>query len=135
MHHLVLVQEGAEKLLEAGSIEAANEMVRGGKDHGSSWLVGRIIQKKGSKSDKATTSTTSAATGISEQYIADLTAKIRDQLAQEMDDKVEKKVRENVKLVMSKLVEKNPELNVDIAELGTAEPSTDFSVGADNVTP
>ena len=51
-----------------------------------------------------------------------------------MDENVDKKVRENVKLVIGKLVPKNPELKVDIDELG-AEPSTDFSARDDNVTP
>lgn len=48
--------------------------------------------------------------------MADLTEKIREQLAREMDEKVDK-VRENVKLMITKIAEKNPELKVDIDEL------------------
>ncbi|KAK1359107.1 hypothetical protein POM88_043581 [Heracleum sosnowskyi] len=56
----------------------------------------------------------------------------------EMDEKMEKKVRENVKMMMSKLAEKCPELKVDIEELSVAPPNSvqdgDAS-GADNDTP
>lgn len=48
-----------------------------------------------------------------------------------MEEKVDRKVRDNVKLMMSKIAEKNPELKVDIDEL-TAEPSIDHS--NDNVS-
>ena len=52
-----------------------------------------------------------------------LTKKIRDQIAQEMEEKVDKKVRDNVKLLMSKLAEKIPELKLDIVELTAAVPN------------
>lgn len=81
-------------------------MVRGEKEHNPSWLVGRFIRKKESK-DKSETSTTS---GASNQYMADLTEKIRAELTQEMDDKVDRKVRE----MMKKLADKNPTLKFDI---------------------
>ncbi|KAL6509887.1 hypothetical protein OROGR_022375 [Orobanche gracilis] len=61
--------DDVKTILEAGgSIEAANKVVRGEKEHNPSWLVGRLIRKKQSK-EKSATSTTS---GASNQYIADL---------------------------------------------------------------
>ncbi|KAL6555066.1 hypothetical protein OROGR_006324 [Orobanche gracilis] len=110
--------DDVKTILEAGgSIEAANKVVRGEKEHSPSWLVGRLIRKKQSK-EKSATSTTS---GASNQYIADLTEKIRAELTQEMDDKVDRKVRE----MMKKLADKNPALKFDI-------DATDISSGNDN---
>lgn len=106
-------------------MEAANKLVYGGKEHSRSYLVGRLIRKKEAKGKLATRAATEkiSTSTISDQHLASLTEKIRDQIAHEMDEKVEKKVRENVKMVMSKLAEKCPKLlKVDIDELSTMDP-------------
>ena len=87
-------------------MEAANKIVRSDKNHSSSWLLGRFIRKKEPKEKPTTTC------GTSDQYMADLTAKIRAELAQEMEEKVDKKVQ----AVMTKLAEKNPGFNFNIDE-------------------
>ena len=55
--------------------------------------------------------------------MASLTEQIRDQIAKEMEEQVQKKVEDNVKLMMSKLAEKNPGLNLDIELTSAAEPT------------
>ncbi|KAL6575903.1 hypothetical protein OROHE_000374 [Orobanche hederae] len=48
-------------------------------------------------------------------HFAFLGTTLREQLAHDMDEKVDKKVRENAKLMMTKIAEWNPELKVDIS--------------------
>lgn len=121
------MQSSVSKILEERGVEEANKIVHGGKKHSSSYLIGRLSKKRCSKEKTGP----SPVCNSSDQFLVDLTAKIREQLSRETEEKVDRKVRDNVKLMMSKIAEKNPELKVDIDEL-TAEPSIDHS--NDNVS-
>ncbi|XP_074338332.1 uncharacterized protein LOC141676560 [Apium graveolens] len=112
--------EDVKKNLKDGNIDAANELVRAGKELSRSYLVGRLIRKKESKGN--------SPTRASDQYLANLTEKIRDELEQEMEEKMDRNVREfrdNIKVMMSKLAEKNPELQIDIEELSKLQPPSE----------
>ncbi|KAL6558847.1 hypothetical protein OROMI_019197 [Orobanche minor] len=113
--------ENVEKLLKEGTVEEANEVVFGGKDHSRSFLVGRLIQKREPKKKFARPI---ATISISDKYVTSLTEKIRDQILEEMEEQVEKKVQDNIKLMISKLAEKNPNLNLGIEELTSAAETT-----------
>ncbi|KAL6581960.1 hypothetical protein OROMI_005974 [Orobanche minor] len=125
--------EDVEKLLKEGTVEDANELVYGGKDHKHSFLVGRLIEKR---EPKKRPRARQIPPTIPDQYVTSLTEKIREQIAQEMEEKVAKQVQENVKLMISKLAEKNPELKLDIEDL-SVEPSRakDSIRGNENNTP
>ncbi|KAL8090711.1 hypothetical protein AgCh_039959 [Apium graveolens] len=87
--------EDVKKNLKDGNIDAANELVRAGKEHIRSYLVGRLIQKRSQR---------------------------------EMEEKMDRNVRElrdSIKVMMSKLAEKNPELQIDIEELSKLQPPSD----------
>ncbi|KAL8101227.1 hypothetical protein AgCh_033197 [Apium graveolens] len=112
--------EDVKKNLKDGNIDAANELVRAGKEHGRSYLVGRLIRKKESKGN--------SPTRVSDQYLASLTEKIRDELKQEMEEKMDRNVRElrdSIKVMLSKLAKKNPELQIDIEELSKLQPPSE----------
>ncbi|KAL6586142.1 hypothetical protein OROMI_002786 [Orobanche minor] len=125
--------EDVEKLLKEGTVEDANELVYGGKDHKHSFLVGRLNEKR---EPKKRPRARQIPPTIPDQYVTSLTEKIREQIAQEMEEKVAKQVQENVKLMISKLAEKNPELKLDIEDL-SVEPSRakDSIRGNENNTP
>ncbi|KAL8145512.1 hypothetical protein AgCh_003610 [Apium graveolens] len=62
------------------------------------------------------------------KYLASLTEKIRDELKQEMEEKMDQNVRElrdSIKVMMSKLAEKNLELQIDIEELSKLQPPSE----------
>ncbi|KAL8092246.1 hypothetical protein AgCh_034510 [Apium graveolens] len=67
--------EDVRKNLKDGNIDTANEVVRAGKEHSRSYLVGRFIRKKESNGN--------SPTRASDQYLASLTENIRDELKQE----------------------------------------------------
>lgn len=116
-----------------GNVDAANELVYGGKKHGPSYLVGRLIRKKEPKGKSAT-----CASAISDQYLASLTEKIRDEVKQEMEEKMNQNVqevrelRDSIKVMMSRLAEKNPELQIDVEELSKHPTNDDDAGGARN---
>lgn len=71
--------------------------------HGPNWLVGRTgITRKTKK----------AAMKIENANSSEL-AKIRDELASEMEDKMNKKLEK----ILGKLAEENPSLNINVKEL------------------
>lgn len=115
---VLFLQANVEKALNTQGIEAANQLVRDGKKHGPSYLIGRLIRKK---QEKPVTETTSRTFSVPDDYVSDLTAKIRDQLEQEMNEKLDQKVRE----MMKKLADKNPDLNVPLDD---SENSPDLSI-------
>ncbi|KAL8097245.1 hypothetical protein AgCh_030391 [Apium graveolens] len=87
--------EDVKKNLKDGNIDAVNELVRAGKEHSRSYLVGRLIQKKESKGDE-----------------------------EKMDWNV-RELRDSIKVMMSKLAEKNPELQIDIEEQSKLQPPSE----------
>ncbi|KAL6547405.1 hypothetical protein OROMI_023126 [Orobanche minor] len=113
--------ENVEKLLKEGTVEEANEVVYGGKDHSRSFLVERLIKKREPKKISARPI---ATIPIPDKYVTSLIEKIRDQIVKEMEEQVEKKVQDNIKLMISKLAEKNPNLNLGIEELTSAAHTT-----------
>lgn len=115
---VLFLQANVEKALNTQGIEAANQLVRDGKKHGPSYLIGRLIRKK---QEKPVTETTSRTFSVPDDYVSDLTAKIRDQLEQEMNEKLDQKVREMIK----KLVDKNPDLNMPLDD---SENSPELSI-------
>ena len=108
--------------MKDGTTDEADEVVYGGKDHSRTFLVGRLIEKREPKKKTARPLPT-----IPEKYVASLTEQIRDQIAKEMEEQVQKKVEDNVKLMMSKLAEKNPGLNLDIELTSATEPTVEPS--------
>ncbi|KAL6518137.1 hypothetical protein OROMI_033838 [Orobanche minor] len=82
--------EDAEKLLKEGTVEDANELVYGGKDHKHSFLVGRLNEKR---EPKKRPRARQIPPTIPDQYVTSLTEKIREQIAQEMEEKVAKQVQ------------------------------------------
>ncbi|KAL1805066.1 hypothetical protein ACET3Z_028134 [Daucus carota] len=114
--------KNVKNLLKDGTIDEASEVVYGGKDHSRTFLVGRLFQKKEPKKKNARPLPT-----VPEMYMASLIEQIRDQIAKEMEGQVQKKVEDNVKLMMSKLAEKNPGLNLDIKLTSAAESTVEPS--------
>lgn len=104
-------------------------MSGGKKSHGPGWLIGR----HDTKSVKNATETP-APTDL---YVQELTKKIKQDVAQEVESKINKrvddevdakvsqKVQDNLTLVLKKLVEANPGLKIDIADIcGTVSSDT-----------
>ncbi|KAK1394557.1 hypothetical protein POM88_013613 [Heracleum sosnowskyi] len=115
-----------EKVLQNECAEATNKLVHGGKEHGPSYLIRRLIQKKEPKS-KSKSSASPCTSSVPDQLVSDLTTKIRAQLQNEMDEKLEQKVREMMKM----LADKNPDLKLNIED---SEKSVQVSDGDDSVT-
>lgn len=120
------LQVDVKKALQHEGVEAANKLVHGGKEHHPSWLIGRLVRNKESKSKSSSTSCD--ASSVPDNYVLDLTAKIRAQLQQEMDEKLDQKLRE----MMQKLSDQNPDLKVNLDD---SKQSSEMSPGDDNVTP
>ncbi|XP_063940112.1 uncharacterized protein LOC108225480 isoform X2 [Daucus carota subsp. sativus] len=96
--------------------EAADEMLLD-KEHGPTWLLGRC--KKPQKLSAAAPTDT---------YVKELTTKIKEGLAAEVEEKVKKiqeevdeqvnrKVQQNLASVLKKLGEANPNITIDVTEL------------------
>lgn len=104
----IFVQDDIELILKAGgNVEAANKLAYGGKEHGPSFLVGRVVKKKEGKGKASSSSVVQK-----DQYEELLTAKIRAQLETEMEEKFDRKLQD----AMRKLAEKNPELKINFNE-------------------
>ncbi|KAK1397011.1 hypothetical protein POM88_006874 [Heracleum sosnowskyi] len=118
------------KVLDAGgSVEDADRLVCAGT-HSSSWLLGRHVQKRQSKEKLAAPTSVS---NISEDRLAELTTKI-DQLTNEMDQRVNQKVQESLALMLNKLAEKIPSLQVNVNDFLLEHPA-DNSSGSHNAHP
>lgn len=75
------------------------------KSHGPYWLVGRHAR------------TAKLRNPSSKAYVEQLTSKIRKEVAEEMDEKVNLKVQETLARMLKKLGEANPNFNVNIEDL------------------
>ncbi|KAK1375665.1 hypothetical protein POM88_031858 [Heracleum sosnowskyi] len=87
--------------------------------HGPSWLIGRhvkIVNRTNVGKDN---------------YAQELTFEIRKQLADEMEEKVNKKVLENMRKLLKQLGEVNPNFNLNVEALCTSNSSD----GDDHATP
>lgn len=115
-----------------GGSSTVEELVSDGKSHGPSWLLGRHV-----KSVKASPSVPTST------YVQELTTQIRQNLVEEMEEKVQKvqhevdtkvnTVKENFKAILKKLVEENPGIKVDLGDLG-ATSSGDTENGGTPMT-
>ncbi|KAL6554092.1 hypothetical protein OROMI_019765 [Orobanche minor] len=76
-----------QEFVNAGKIAEANALVHGGKPHGRNWLVGR-------KGKKPTYDTTPAAP--SDQYVQELSAKIKQDIKADLEVKVNVTVKANM---------------------------------------
>lgn len=91
------------------------------------WLVGRNGRTPAQ-------STSTAASTDQDPYVEDITAKIRQNIEKELEAKVNKKVQENMAMMLKKLGEANPGMKLDIGnfcatvsseEVGNGTPMTD----------
>ncbi|KAL6530168.1 hypothetical protein OROHE_014521 [Orobanche hederae] len=96
-----------QKMLSTGNDAEADAIASKGKSHAQNWLVGR----RGKKAISASTQ----APPI-DQFVTELTTKIRNDLEIELEAKVNIKVQENMTSLLKKLGEVNPNLNLDIGE-------------------
>ena len=109
-------------MVDAGNIAEADALVSGGKRHTRNWLVGR----RGKLAEK------SPNPGSLDSYVQELTKKIRQELEADLEEKVNRKVKENVSWVLKKLGEANPDLNLNVGDLCVTTTSDE---DADNCTP
>ncbi|XP_063947022.1 uncharacterized protein LOC135151762 [Daucus carota subsp. sativus] len=101
----------------------ADVMLPGGK-HGADWLVGR----------KGTAVALEKIHAIPEPYVDELTAKITQNLENEMEAKVNRKVQENMAWLLKKLGEANPSMKFDIGDF-CATFSSDQDENGTPITP
>ncbi|KAL6529063.1 hypothetical protein OROHE_014807 [Orobanche hederae] len=90
----------------SGPSEGVNELLLDGKAHGPSWLIGRCVN-----SGKCSTSGT-----IRQEVVDEMEEKLKKKV-QEVDAQVNKKVQENLTWVLKKLGEVNPRININLVEL------------------
>ncbi|KAK1373571.1 hypothetical protein POM88_029764 [Heracleum sosnowskyi] len=114
-----------KKLLSAEGLDGLDELVSDGKKlHGPGWFIGRHDVK----CVKASTQNI-APPAPTDSYIQELTKKLRwevveeveeklnQKVSEEVDAKVNQKVQDNLTLVLKKLVDANPSLNINIGEI------------------
>ncbi|KAK1387542.1 hypothetical protein POM88_015720 [Heracleum sosnowskyi] len=87
--------------------EDASELITNGKSHGQEWLKGRHGK---------TASLASASAPVDDPFLDDVTEKIKRDLEVELEAKVNKKVQDNMTLLLKKLAKANPGLNMDIVD-------------------
>ncbi|KAL8154564.1 hypothetical protein AgCh_000074 [Apium graveolens] len=115
-----------KKIAASEPLDGIKELLSGGKSsHGPGWLIGRHDVKALKNSTPQP----------SNACLQDLTKKIRQNIVQEVKEKFNrklsdevakvKKVQDNMSLVLQKLLEANPGLNIDIAQIyGTISSDT-----------
>lgn len=104
-------QEKIEKAVNTGEGSSnIDDLVTNGKTHGPSWLIGRTIKSAEVPTPPATNT-----------YIQELTSQIRQNLEVEIEAKVKKDVQEEVDsklaMVLKKLSEANPNLQINLGDL------------------
>ncbi|KAK1380690.1 hypothetical protein POM88_027434 [Heracleum sosnowskyi] len=102
--------------------EDASELIVNDKSHGREWPQGRHGK---------TASLASASAPVDDTFLDDVTEKIKRDLEVELEANVNKKVQDNMMLLLKKLAEANPGLNLDIADYCATVPSEDD----ENATP
>lgn len=106
-------------MVDAGNIAEADAIVSAGrKRQWRNWLVGR----RGKMPEKNQAPTDS--------YVQELTAKIRQELEADLDARVNRKVKESVSWLLKKLVEANPDLNLDVLDFGGTSDEDDTGTPA-----
>lgn len=116
----IISQATIEKKLKSfEGLDGIQELISGGKEsHGPGWLIGRYD----TKIDK---NATSAPT---DECLEELTKKVRRNLIEEMEAKIEKvnqKNQENFTLLLKRLADANPGLKIDLDQIpGTTSGET-----------
>ncbi|KAL6551956.1 hypothetical protein OROGR_008110 [Orobanche gracilis] len=130
-----------KKLESSEGLDGLDELVSGEKkSHGPGWLIGRHDPKFLKTSTQAPAPTDSyvqeLTKKIRQEVVLEVEAKLNQKVYAEVDGKINQKVQDNLTLVLKKLVEANPILNVDIGEIcaaisndtvGDGTPMTDRS--------
>lgn len=111
-----------KKLTSSEGVDGIEELVSGGKkSHTPGWLIGRH--------DPSLVKTQAPAPAPTDPYIEELTKKIRQELVgdmeaklekrvnEEVDAKVNQKVQDNLAIVLKKLAEANPGLQIDLGQI------------------
>lgn len=93
-------------MIDSGQDSEADIMVNCDKNHGRNWLVGKAGKTSASTSTPAPT----------DHYVQELTMKIKRDLESELEDKVNRKVQENMTWVLKKLGDANPGLKLDVRD-------------------
>ena len=96
-----------------------DELIADGKPHGREWLKGR----HGKTAGEASTSMDK------EPYLSDVTAMVWRELEAEWEAKMNKKVQDNIAMVLKKIGEANPGLNLDVGEFCATLSSEDDENG------
>nr|XP_017228538.1 PREDICTED: uncharacterized protein LOC108203844 [Daucus carota subsp. sativus] len=93
-----------KKLVNSGKQEDADAMVTSDKDHGRNWLRGRPGQSS------------SSAVPSDNNYVNELTAKIKHDLERELEARLNIKVQENMTMMLKRLGNANPDLKLDLGD-------------------
>ncbi|XP_074344219.1 uncharacterized protein LOC141683409 isoform X2 [Apium graveolens] len=107
-----------KKLAASESLDGIEELLSGGKSsHSPGWLIGRHDMK----------APKNPTPNPSDACLQELTKKIRHDVVEEVEEKFNrklsykvakvKKVQDNVSLVLQKLLEANPGLNIDMTQI------------------
>ncbi|KAL6582650.1 hypothetical protein OROMI_004728 [Orobanche minor] len=83
--------------------------------HGPTWLVGRHVKPSKKKEKNIIV--------YEDNFVQQLRLEIKEELAAEMEEKLNKKVQENLRMVLKKLGEANPSFNLEVEELYTSNSS------------
>ncbi|KAK1371566.1 hypothetical protein POM88_037658 [Heracleum sosnowskyi] len=105
----------------AEGLDGLDELVSGGKkSHGPGWLIGRHDVKCVKSSTQNTAPTDSYIQELTkklrQEVVEEVEAKLNQKVSEEVDAKVNPKVQDNLTLVLKKLVDANPSLNINIGE-------------------
>ncbi|KAK1386144.1 hypothetical protein POM88_023879 [Heracleum sosnowskyi] len=114
-----------KKLQSAEGLDGLDELVLGGKkSHGPGWLIGRHDVKcvKASTQNTAPPAPTDSyiqelKKKLRQEVVEEVEAKLNQKVNEEVDVKVNQKVQDNLTLVLKKIVDANPFLNINIGEI------------------
>ncbi|KAK1402365.1 hypothetical protein POM88_001970 [Heracleum sosnowskyi] len=120
------IRHKMKKINEELSTGDAHDELLSDRKHGPQWLLGRCVKPSKVSSSNAPTDT----------YVNELTSKIKQGLAAEVEEKVKqiqaevdeqvnKKVQQNLASVLKKLGEANPNITINIEELCVTAMSDD----------
>ncbi|KAK1361061.1 hypothetical protein POM88_045535 [Heracleum sosnowskyi] len=96
------------------------------KKHGLQWLLGRCVKPSKVSSSNAPTDTyvNELTTKIKQGLAAEVEEKV-NQIQAEVDEQVNKKVQQNLSSVLKKFGEANPKITINIEELCLTATSDD----------
>ncbi|KAK1405764.1 hypothetical protein POM88_005369 [Heracleum sosnowskyi] len=101
-----IITKKIKKINEKLSTEDAPDELLSNRKHGPHWLLGRCVKPPKVSSSNVPTDT----------YVNELTTKIKQGLAAEVEEKMNMKVQQNLASVLKKIGEVNPNIKIDIEE-------------------